>query len=144
MFLVKKVIEVERERDAYLGLIVYPTNDPWAPGVHWGPIPDELGCSTQKYRSRDLAVRAARAAAGLADIRKDDRARYRELLSEALTAFCGVSPPDELVIRWVEGEDGAASGGLQDWAASYAPVSWATGIGTIEAAEALAREPREV
>lgn len=71
---------------------------------------------------------------------------YKERFSQALALLCGQSPPDYLVDNWLLGEydpeyDPDAYD-LQDWAAQHAPFPWAMGITTIDAAEALAREPR--
>jgi len=65
---------------------------------------------------------------------------YVDRFLESLALLCGgKTPPRQLVIDWEtdEGEE------LQDWAACNAAVPWATGIGTIEAAQAMASTPEE-
>lgn len=72
---------------------------------------------------------------------------YAALLADALAALCGADPPPDLVAKWVAGDESHAftdADTLQDWAAQHAPRAWMMGITVIDAAEALAIEPRPV
>jgi hypothetical protein len=77
-------------------------------------------------------------------------ASYRARIREALGLLCGELPPEDLVNRWVDWDDSHVdlpmsdprSETLQDWAAQHCPFEWAMGITVIDAAEALAIEPR--
>lgn len=65
---------------------------------------------------------------------------FVERVQESLALLCnGQTPPRELVEQWFthESED------LQDWAVNHAASYWATGIGIIDAATALAETPEE-
>lgn len=69
---------------------------------------------------------------------------FIERFTEALTQITGKVPPADLVALWVAGDESHCDTGadtLQNWAVDYAPLSWTTGIGVIEAAEALADAP---
>lgn len=66
--------------------------------------------------------------------------RYVDRMVDALALLCGgVRPPKELVVAWEEN----TSEELQTWAVCHAAAPWATGIGTIEAAQTLAATPEE-
>ena len=65
---------------------------------------------------------------------------YVDRVVEALALLCnGAKPPRELVEGWLLDK----SDGLQDWAVNNTAVCWGTGIGTIEAAIAMADTPEE-
>lgn len=66
--------------------------------------------------------------------------RYLDRVIDALALLCGgKQPPRELVVQW---EDGTSEE-LQSWAVSNIVVRWGTGIGAIEAAQAMADAPEE-
>lgn len=72
---------------------------------------------------------------------------YHERLADILERLCGQRPPDDLVRKWVESDESHSYAEewvdtLQDWAASHCPWEWATGIGLIDAAEAVLDELR--
>lgn len=82
------------------------------------------------------------------------QAGYRARLIESLTLLCGDTPSDDLVDRWIAGDEshldqpGWSTGNpaaldLQDWAASHAPFEWIMGITVIDAAEMMAENPRD-
>jgi len=65
---------------------------------------------------------------------------YVDRVLDALGLLCeGRKPPREMVEAWFMSDDHS----LQDWAVCNAGVCWATGIGTIEAAIAMAETPEE-
>lgn len=65
---------------------------------------------------------------------------YIDRVIEALTLLCaGKRPERDIVIGW---EDDTSEE-LQTWAVCNAAAPWATGIGVIEAAQALANTPEE-
>lgn len=62
----------------------------------------------------------------------------------ALALLCNNHLPDERLCRlWRDEEDEDAHEALQSWVLSHCALSWATGIGTIEAAMTLADTPDE-
>lgn len=66
--------------------------------------------------------------------------RYLDRFIEALALLCGGAvPPRELAEQWELGTSEA----LQDWAVNHVAARWATGIGAIDAAQALANAPEE-
>jgi hypothetical protein len=65
---------------------------------------------------------------------------YIDRMMDALALLCGgKTPAREMVEAWEE----HASEELQDWAVCNVVAPWATGIGTIEAAQALADTPED-
>lgn len=65
---------------------------------------------------------------------------YVDRMLEALALLCGGKRPNrEMVVSW---EDNSSEA-LQDWAMCNTSIPWATGIGTIEAAQAMAETPEE-
>ena len=65
---------------------------------------------------------------------------YVDRMLEALALLCGGKRPDrEMVVAW---EDNSSEA-LQDWAMCNTSIPWATGIGTIESAQAMAETPEE-
>jgi hypothetical protein len=77
-------------------------------------------------------------------LRNKSQIIYRNRFAAALSRLCGVRPPDDLVAGWLAGDESHVETGadtLQDWASIHRPFHWATGIGTIDAARALADEP---
>ena len=65
---------------------------------------------------------------------------YVDRVIETLAMLCyGAKPPRKMVEEWFRDE----SEELQDWAVNHSSMYWATGIGTIEAAIAMAETPEE-
>jgi hypothetical protein len=65
---------------------------------------------------------------------------YIDRVVDTLALLCGgIRPPRELVVAWEEN----TSEELQSWAMCNAASPWATGIGTIEAAQTMANTPEE-
>lgn len=73
-------------------------------------------------------------------------ASYARRFSEVLERICGSRPPADLVEKWIAGDESHSYSEtwidtLQDWASMNRPFAWATGIGMIDAAEAMVAEP---
>lgn len=68
---------------------------------------------------------------------------YVDRVLESFALICnGHRPPKQLVEDWLtEGDE--VGNNLQDWAVNHAAPYWATGIGTIDAAFAMAESPEE-
>lgn len=65
---------------------------------------------------------------------------WLQRFQQSLTILCGGrEPPEDLCRRWQDEVDND----LQDWVPKESLPPWATGIGTIEAAEAMANSPIE-
>jgi len=65
---------------------------------------------------------------------------YVDRVVDTLALLChGTKPPREMVEAWFRDE----SEDLQDWAVNHTAACWGTGIGTIEAAVAMADTPEE-
>jgi hypothetical protein len=66
--------------------------------------------------------------------------QYVDRVVDTLGLLCnGTKPPREMVEAWFQDE----SEELQDWAVNHTALCWGTGIGTIEAAIAMAETPEE-
>lgn len=71
-------------------------------------------------------------------------------VSQVLSLFCrGIPPPLDLVKRWLDHDESWVETGedtLQDWVGMHLnhDLDWALTITVIEAAEAIAAEPRDV
>lgn len=73
-------------------------------------------------------------------INPDQRAR---MFAQTLRVLCGEEPPEDLVRKWIAGDESHVETGddtLQDWASVNRPFYWMTGIGLLDAAEALIDE----
>lgn len=65
---------------------------------------------------------------------------YIDRVVAALALLCGgARPARELVVGWEDNTNDE----LQSWAVCHVAAPWATGIGTIEAAQTLANTPEE-
>jgi hypothetical protein len=64
---------------------------------------------------------------------------YLERFVDALGLLCRSAPPRELCEAWLNDE----SETLQEWVVNHLRVHWASGIGTIEAAQHMADVPEE-
>lgn len=64
---------------------------------------------------------------------------YTQRFRDALGLLCTDAPPLELCVAWLESEDE----GLQEWVIDHLRCSWATGIGTIDAARFMAEQTEE-
>jgi Domain of unknown function (DUF3850) len=64
---------------------------------------------------------------------------YRERFVDALGLLCRETPPKDLCEAWLNDE----SESLQEWVVNHLLIHWASGIGTIEAAQHMANVPEE-
>lgn len=69
---------------------------------------------------------------------------WMDRFRHALSLFCGgKEAPLEYCELWLRNEQVNGADPLQDWVAYNLSVYWATGIGTIEAAQVMADNPEE-